>query len=213
MIGKLSGIIDSFGEDHLVLDVSGVGYLVFASSRTLARIGQVGDTASVLIITHVREDAITLFGFADKVEKEWFKLLTSVQGVGVKAGLSILAACPAEQLAYIIASQDKAALTRANGVGSKIATRILTELKDKAGKMDLGKSGMLATVSNDTNAEVVVLSEGIEQDAISALKNLGYGGSDAMRAVTSIMRRNEEEQDRDMGLQSLIRLALKELSS
>ncbi|MCK5374829.1 MAG: Holliday junction branch migration protein RuvA, partial [Alphaproteobacteria bacterium] len=111
MIGKLSGIIDSFESDHLIMDVSGVGYLVYASSRTLSRIGQVGDVTSLLIITNVREDAITLFGFADMLEREWFKLLTSVQGVGAKAGFSILASCSADQLGFIIASQDKAALT------------------------------------------------------------------------------------------------------
>ncbi len=211
MIGKLSGIIDSFGSDHLILDVSGVGYLVFASARTLARIGQVGDMAALLIITHVREDTITLFGFADEAEKSWFKLLTSVQGVGVKAGLSILAACPAEQLAYVIASQDKAALTRADGIGPKIATRLLTELKDKAGKMDLGGSEALAS-SADISTPGASVAGGIEQDAVSALKNLGYGGSDAMRAV-AIVRQNAEEEGNEADLQSLIRLALKELSS
>jgi len=213
MIGKLSGIIDSFGSDHLILDVSGVGYLVFASARTLARIGQVGDATSVLIITHVREDAITLFGFADAAEKEWFKLLTSVQGVGAKAGLSILAACPADQLAYVIASQDKPALTRADGVGPKIATRILTELKDKAGKIDLGSSGVCAqNAAAPTSASSDNVGGNIDQDAVSALKNLGYGGSDAMRAVALARRAAEDEGDA-LDLQSLLRHALKELSS
>ena len=211
MIGKLSGIIDSFGSDHLILDVSGVGYLVFASARTLSCIGQTGDVASLLIITHVREDTITLFGFADETEKGWFKLLTSVQGVGVKAGLSILAACPADQLAYVIASQDKAALTRADGIGPKIATRLLTELKDKAGKMDLGTSGAPSS-SGDASAPSGNVGGGEDQDAVSALKNLGYGGSDAMRAVT-LARHNAEEEGEDIDLQSLIRLALKELSA
>ena len=206
MIGKLSGIIDSFGSDHLILDVSGVGYLVYASARTLSRVGQVGDAASLLIITHVREDAITLFGFADTAEQEWFKLLTSVQGVGAKAGFSILAVCPADQLAYVIASQDKAALTRADGVGPKLATRILTELKDKAGKIELGSPG--ASMSGGASAPTN-LGGGIEQDAISALSNLGYGSSDAMRAVALA----KQEAGEDVDLQTLIRLALKELSS
>ncbi len=202
MIGKLSGIIDSFGSGHLILDVSGVGYLIFASARTLTRIGQVGDAASLLIITNVREDAITLFGFADAAEQEWFKLLTSVQGVGAKAGLSILAACPADQLGFIIASQDKAALTRADGVGPKLATRILTELKDKAGKIDLGSGGVSSSDPVSQNPSI----GGIEQDAVSALTNLGYASSDALRAVTVA---GKDAQD----LQSLIRLALRELSS
>ena len=137
MIGKLSGIIDSFKDNHVILDVNGVGYLVFASNRTLARIGSKGDPASLLIDTHVREDHIHLYGFADVAEQEWFRLLTSVQGVGAKVGLAILAVCPPEKLALIIASGDKAAITQADGVGPKLGVRILTELKDKAGKMEI----------------------------------------------------------------------------
>ncbi|MCK5384358.1 MAG: Holliday junction branch migration protein RuvA [Alphaproteobacteria bacterium] len=211
MIGKLSGIIDSFGSDHLILDVSGVGYLVYASARTLTRIGQVGDAVSLFIITQVREDSITLFGFADATEQEWFKLLTGVQGVGAKAGLSILAACPVDGLAYVIASQDKTALTRANGVGPKLATRILTELKDKAGKIELGGSE-ISSSSIPVSGLAPQGSAGgsIEQDAISALTNLGYGSSDAMRAI-AIVRQEAGEESAD--LQTLIRLALKELSS
>lgn len=202
MIGKLSGIIDSFDTNHLILDVSGVGYLVNASSRTLSAIGQVGDTASVLVITNVREDAITLYGFSDAIEKQWFSLLTSVQGVGAKAGLSILAACPADQLGFIIAAQDKASLTRADGVGPKLATRILTELKDKAGKIEI--SGVVKT---DESGAVSASSSGVDQDAVSALTNLGYAASDAHRAVLSV---KAEAND---NLQTLIRLALKELSA
>ena len=137
MIGKLSGTIDSFKGNHVILDVNGVGYLVFASNRTLARIGSKGDPASLLIDTHVREDHIHLYGFADSAEQEWFRLLTSVQGVGAKVGLAILAVCPPEKLALIIASGDKAAITQADGVGPKLGVRILTELKDKAGKMEI----------------------------------------------------------------------------
>lgn len=208
MIGKLSGIIDSFDTGHFILDVSGVGYLINASSRTLSAVGQVGDTASVLIITNVREDAITLYGFADAVEQQWFKLLTSVQGVGAKAGLSILAACPADQLAFIIASQDKASLTQADGVGPKLATRILTELKDKAGKIDMSTTGdsPKAAVSESSPATDLV-----DQDAVSALTNLGYAASDAYRAVLAAKgKANDNEHD---NLQVLIRLALQELSA
>ena len=199
MIGKLSGIIDSFDTGHLILDVNGVGYVVNASSRTLAQIGSVGDAVSVLIITNVREDAITLYGFAEAVEQQWFKLLTSVQGVGAKAGLSILAACPADQLSFVIASQDKAALTQADGVGPKLATRILTELKDKAGGIELGGAAVQATS--------VATPSGIDQDAVSALTNLGYGSADALRAVQA----NKDKANDN--LQTLIRLALQELSA
>lgn len=216
MIGKLSGIIDSFESNHLILDVSGVGYLVYASSRTLSRIGQVGDLSSLLIITNVREDAITLFGFADVLEREWFKLLTSVQGVGAKASFSILAACSVDQLAFVIASQDKAALTQADGVGPKLAARILTELKDKAGKIDFGNSagaGGSSSISASSGAVQGVGESGIEKDAVSALTNLGYNSSDAMRVVALAHRQVEEDGQGVVDLQTLIRLGLKELSS
>lgn len=205
MIGKLSGIIDSFGEGYLILDVSGVGYLIQASSRTLGRIGQVGDAASLLIHTQVREDALTLFGFASAAEQYWFKLLTGVQGVGAKVALSIMAACAPEELAFVIASQDKAALTRADGVGPKLAARLLTELKDKAAAVDVYQAPKAGThaakpLSGEQNT--------IDQDAVSALINLGYANADAYRAV---MAAKTKANDND--LQSLIRLALKELSA
>ncbi len=202
MIGKLSGIIEHFDTDHLILDVSGVGYIVFASARTLSSIGQVGDTASLLITTNVREDAITLYGFADALEKQWFTLLTSVQGVGAKAGLAILAVCPADQLGFAIAAQDKAALTQASGVGPKLATRILTELKDKAGKIEITSGGQVGSAPNIGSPTAQM-----DQDAVSALTNLGYATSDAYRAV--LEAKNEGQGD----LQTIIRLALKELSS
>ncbi|MCB1531304.1 MAG: Holliday junction branch migration protein RuvA [Alphaproteobacteria bacterium] len=204
MIGKLSGIIDSFDSNFLILDVQGVGYQVHASNRTLSKIGQPGDPASLLIDTNVREDAITLYGFADKAEQEWFRLLTSVQGVGAKAGFAILAVCSPEQLTTAIMAQDKAMLTRADGVGPKLATRILTELKDKAGKIDLGQA-VKATNYND----VVSQSEetGLDQDAVSALINLGYSRSDAFTAVSRAKAKANDN------LQDLIRIALKELSA
>lgn len=215
MIGKLSGIIDIIDSDHLILDVSGVGYVISASARTLSKIGTHGDAASLLITTNVREDAITLYGFADAAEQQWFKLLTSVQGVGAKAGLSILAACPAEQLGFAIAAQDKAVLTRADGVGPKLATRILTELKDKAAKMDLTmgaqsvtsvQAGSDAPMTNPKSAE---MASNVDQDAVSALTNLGYASSDAYQAVSSAKSKADEQDN----LQELIRLALKELSA
>jgi Holliday junction DNA helicase RuvA len=136
MIGKLSGIIDSFADNHAILDVNGVGYVVFASRRTLGRIGQPGDPATLLIDTHVREDHIHLYGFADANEQKWFRLLTSVQGVGAKVALSILTACPAERLGVIIASQDKGAITSADGVGLQTRRKNFngTERQGRAGR-------------------------------------------------------------------------------
>lgn len=216
MIGKLSGIIDHIDSDHLILDVSGVGYVVFASSRTLGKLNGRGEPTSLLITTQVREDAITLYGFADAVEQQWFKMLTSVQGVGAKAGLSILAACPADQIGFVIASQDKASLTRADGVGPKLASRILTELKDKAAKIDLTMTASEGVTSVQVGANEPVLNakddenaSGADHDAVSALTNLGYASADAYRAV-SMAKSQVEEQD---NLQDIIRLALKELSA
>jgi Holliday junction DNA helicase RuvA len=204
MIGKLSGIIDSFGETHLILDVGGVGYLIQASRRTLGRIGQKGDPASVLIDTHVREDAITLYGFSDAAEQQWFRLLTSVQGVGPKAAFAILAVCPSDRLGIVIAAQDKAALTQADGVGPKLALRILTELKDKAGKIDLSPK------SGGTSVDKSVKSESesggsVNTDAVSALVNLGYGRAEAYTAVMAVREKANDN------LQEIIKEALKEL--
>lgn len=210
MIGKLSGIIDSFARDHLILDVKGVGYLVHASGRTLSRIGKAGDPASVLIITQVREDAITLFGFAEEAERAWFKLLTSVQGVGAKVALSILSAVAPDKLGYVIASQDKAALTQADGVGPKLAARILTELKDKAGKVELSPE----TMSPMKGAKIVDGAGeegGVAQDAVSALTNLGYARSEAFAAVMNVRGKANDNMRDD--LQAIIRLALRELSA
>lgn len=204
MIGKLSGIVDTLASGHLVLDVQGVGYLVQASQRTLSKIGQKGQPASLLIETAVREDAITLYGFADAAEQQWFKLLTSVQGVGAKAGLAILSVCSPEKVALAIAAQDKAILTQADGVGPKLATRILTELKDKAANIELGPSAKPVSYKEISNAEEAV---GLDQDAVSALVNLGYARGDAYSAV---MRARGKAND---NLQDLIRLALKELSA
>lgn len=206
MIGKLSGIIDEIFQDSIILDVSGVGYHVQCSPRTLSRIGQKGDPASMLIDTNVREDAITLFGFPDKAEQQWFRLLTSVQGVGAKAAMAILGVTPPEQLGFAIASGDKAAFTRADGVGPKIAARILTELKDKAAKIDLTP---VQGVSLPASSDVAPVDGGIDQDAVSALVNLGYGRTDAYAAVTQAKAKANDNET----LQNLIRLALKELSA
>ncbi len=208
MIGKLSGIIDSFQDNHIILDVGGVGYLVYASRRTMGKIGQAGDVASLLIDTHVREDHIHLYGFADAGEQQWFRLLTSVQGVGAKVGLAILATCPPEKLGIIIAAQDKAAITQVGGVGPKLATRILTELKDKAGKIELAAAGFAPqTGAKYTDVAANAEEQSIDQDAISALINLGYARADA---YTAVMNAKAKAND---NLQDIIREALKELSA
>ncbi len=206
MIGKLSGIIDSFGTDYILLDVSGVGYLVHCSTRTLQTAGQTGDTASLLIDTHVREDAINLYGFKDALEQQWFRLLTSVQGVGARVGMSILGACPPERLGFAIASGDKAAIQAADGVGPKLAVRIVTELKDKASKMDL--SAALPQKNVQANHKAAPAEATIDNDAVSALVNLGYAKSDAFQAVLSA-----KQKSNDNSLSDIIRLALKELSA
>lgn len=209
MIGKLSGIIDSFGSDHILLDVGGVGYLIHCSSRTLQTIGQTGDTASLLIDTHVREDAINLYGFKDALEQQWFRLLTSVQGVGARVGMAIMSACPPERLGFAIISGDKAAVQQADGVGPKLALRIVTELKDKAGKIDLQVPPKLdaktAKGKTETSAPVSV-----DHDAVSALVNLGYAKSDAFQAVLQAKKKADND---NIALPEMIRLALKELSA
>lgn len=207
MIGKLSGILDSASQDHLILDVSGVGYVVHCSPRTMGSAGQKGDAVSLLIDTHVREDAINLYGFADVAEQHWFRLLYSVQGVGPKAAMAILGVCPPDQLGFAIAAGDKAAVQRADGVGPKLAQRIVTELKDKAAKMDVTPVIAIKGAKGDA----VKPAGGVEQDAVSALINLGYNRADAFAAV---LQAKGKANDNDAGnLPALIRLALKELSA
>lgn len=205
MIGKLSGILDRAAKDHIILDVSGVGYVVFCSPATLSAIGQKGDPVSLLIDTHVREDHIHLYGFKGEAEQHWFRLLTSVQGVGAKAGMAILGICPPEQLGFAIASGDKAVITRADGIGPKIATRIITELKDKAGKLDF-------TPTDSVAGSPVIPSSGeessLDHDAVSALVNLGYGRSDAFMAVSKAKQKSNDNNN----LQDLIKVALQELN-
>jgi Holliday junction DNA helicase RuvA len=204
MIGKLTGTIDSLGEDFVVLDVHGVGYLVYCSARTLHELPAVGKAAALAIETHVREDQIRLFGFLSAAEREWFRLLQTVQGVGAKVALAILSTLRPADLATAIAMRDKAAITRAPGVGPKVAERIVTELKDK--------SPALAAV----DPAVVRLSGALEDkrapgpvsDAVSALINLGYDRPQAMAAISAAVRDAGEGAD----TARLIRLGLKELA-
>lgn len=202
MIGKLTGLIDSVAGNTLVLDVHGVGYLVSASSRTLAAIGVAGDKASLLIETHVREDAITLFGFADVLERHWFRLLTSVQGVGPKAGLAILSALSPADIALAIAARDKSPLTRADGVGPKLAERIVSELKDKAGDAPIAMSGGSRLPSGALAAATA------EDDAVLALVGLGYQRVEAFQVVAKVRSTQPEA-----ALSQVITLCLKELAA
>lgn len=206
MISKLSGILDSVHDNYLILDVQGVGYQVYASSSTLAQCTGVGEPLSLLIDTHVKEDYIKLFGFRGVAEQEWFRLLTSVQGVGAKAAMAIMTACPPEQLGFAIAAGDKPAIQRADGVGPKLAARILTELKDKAGKIDLAAKPKGAVMPASANAQA---GGGVEQDAVSALINLGYQRTDAYAAVMAVKSKADND---NIDLSDMIRLSLQELA-
>ena len=204
MIGKLKGIIDSYGEDFIVLDVNGVGYLVQCSARTLQELPGAGQPAALSIETHVREDQIRLFGFLTDVEREWFRLLQTVQGVGAKVALSVLGTLKPADLASAIAMRDKTTVARAPGVGPKVAERIVTELKDKAPAFSNVDPALvhLAGSLDDHRAPRPVT------DAISALVNLGYGQPQAAAAIAAASRSAGEKAE----TAQLIRLGLKELS-
>ena len=203
MIGKLTGVLETRGEDWALVDVRGVGYLVFCSARTLERAGRQGDGVSLLIETHVREDHIHLYGFADPAERDWFRLLSTVQGVGARMALAVLSALSPGDLIRAIAAQDKAALTRANGVGNKLGARIVTELKDKAGRLALGPGAAAGAGAASTGLEASA------EDALSALVNLGYGRSEALGAVVEASRRLGSQAP----LAALIKEGLRELSA
>jgi Holliday junction DNA helicase RuvA len=204
MIGKLKGVVDSYGEDYVILDVGGVGYQVHASIRTLQMLPLPGEAATLSIETHVRQDHIRLYGFTSDVEREWFRLLQTVQGVGAKVALAVLGTLKPGDLASAIAMRDKAAVSRAPGVGPKVAERIVTELKDKAPKF--------ASV----DPAVVHLAGALEErrapkpvsDAVSALVNLGYGQPQAATAIAAAIRNAGEDAD----AATLIRQGLRELA-
>ncbi len=204
MIGKLKGMLDSYGEDYVILDVGGVGYLVHCSARTLQELPAAGQPATLSIETHVREDQIRLFGFLTDVEREWFRLLQTVQGVGAKVALGVLSTLKPADLASAIAMRDKAMVARTPGVGPKVAERIVTELKDKA------------PAYADLDPAVIRLSGSLDDkraprpvaDAVSALVNLGYGQPQAAAAIAAAARNVGEEAN----TAQLIRLGLKELA-
>jgi holliday junction DNA helicase RuvA len=202
MIGKLKGIIDSYGEDHVILDVNGVGYLVHCSARTLQALPSAGAPVALAIETYVREDQIRLFGFLYDGEREWFRLLQTVQGVGTRVALSILGTLTPADLASAIALRDKAMVSRAPGVGPKVAERIVTELKDKApAYADLDPAVIRLSGALDERRDPQPVS-----DAVSALVNLGYGQPQAAAAIAAAARAAGEGAD----AKSLIRLGLKE---
>lgn len=205
MIGKLKGIVDSLGDDLVLLDCGGVCYEAFCSSRSLAALPRVGEAATLYIEMVVREDFIKMYGFASQGEKSWFRTLTSVQGVGAKVALAMLSTLSTSELASAIALQDKAMVGRAPGVGPKLAQRIVTELKGKTpdmGTVDAGTLGLQEALGEG-------LASGNIADAVSALTNLGYSSQQASVAVARIV---SVEGD-DCPTEKLIRLGLKELSS
>jgi len=200
MIASLKGVLESVAEESAVVDVSGVGYLVFCSGRTLANLPQPGEAVRFVVETHVREDHIHLYGFAEAGERDWFRLLTTVQGVGAKVALAILSALGPEELVQAVAAQDKAAVSRANGVGPKLAGRIVLELKDKVGNLVPAALPQAASGSAP--------SGGDSEDAISALVNLGFQRTDAFGAVA----RAGQKLGDNAGVDDLIRAGLQELS-
>jgi Holliday junction DNA helicase RuvA len=200
MIAKLIGTVDEIAADAVVIDVAGVGSQAFCSGRTLARLPSAGAPVQLLIETHVREDHIHLYGFIDHAERDWFRLLVTVQGVGARLALAILTALAPEALQLAILAQDKAALARAEGVGPKLAARIVNELRDKTG----GFSGAAAGAA----APVAPAPQGAAADAVSALVNLGYRRSEAFGAVAAAAQR----LGGDAGTDALIRAGLQELA-
>jgi len=200
MIAKLTGVIDSKGSDTAIVDVGGVGYQVFCSTRSLNRLPAAGGAISLFIETHVREDHIHLYGFIDAAEREWFRLLTTVQGVGAKLALAILGVLSSGDLTQAILVQDKASLTRASGVGPKLAARIVAELKDKVGGIALGPVAPVAGATEPI---------GPVADAVSALINLGYRRTEAFGAVAQAAKRLGPNAALDV----LIKAGLKELSA
>ena len=204
MIGKLKGLIDSYGEDFVILDVGGVGYQVHCSARTLQALPAPGEAAVLSIETYVREDQIKLFGFRSDIEREWFRLLQTVQGVGAKVALAVLGTLPPAELANAIALRDKASVARTPGVGPKVAERICNELRDKTPEfsaVDRALVRLIGAVEEKSAPRTVA-------DAVSALVNLGYGPPQAAAAIAAAVREAGEGAD----TARLIRLGLKELS-
>lgn len=204
MIGKLKGIVDSYGEDWVIIDVAGVGYHVHCSGRTLGQLPAIGEAAMLAIETHVREDRIALFGFATSLEREWFRLLQTVQGVGTRVALAVLSTLTPSDLANAIAMGDRALISKAPGVGAKVAQRIVSELKDKGPALTLADAGLVGLgAAADGAARPTPAAE-----AVSALVNLGYAQLQAGQAVAAA----RAEAGEAATTQQIIRLALRELA-
>jgi holliday junction DNA helicase RuvA len=202
MIAKLTGILDHIGPESAVIDVGGVGYLIFCSTRTLGQLPSPGGATKLLIETHVREDHIHLYGFFDAAERDWFRLLTTVQGVGARLALAILSAVAPNDLTLAIVAQDKAMLVRADGVGPRLAARVVNELRDKVGGMALAATNAAVPAPQAAN------DPGATGDAVSALVNLGYRRAEAFGAVAAASRR----LGADAKVDALIRAGLQELA-
>ncbi|MDD9842023.1 MAG: Holliday junction branch migration protein RuvA [Alphaproteobacteria bacterium] len=231
MIGRLKGIIDAIGENYLLIDVNGVGYMVEISTRLLASLPAQGSEVTLSIEPYIREDQFRLFGFANEMERNWFRLLLSVQGVGAKMALAIQGVLSVDELTHAITMQDKDMLARTSGVGAKLAGRIVQELKDKMPQIILATSttdtSVVGTSAADTNAADTSVTDaggapasqahdmlaqnaaqnGAMADALSALGNLGYTRPQAQRAVLAAVK----QADKKAQAQDIIRLALQEL--
>ena len=204
MIAKLTGLLDSTGEDWAVIDTNGVGYLIFCSTRSLTNFPSLGENVSLIIETHIREDHIHLYGFLDQAERDWFRLLTSVQGVGAKVGLGILSVLSPTELSDAIFAEDKGMITRAPGVGPKLASRLIVELRDKIGDMPgTGFSSATASAATEEGAGSAAFD-----DVVSVLVNLGYQRSAAFVAVSGAIKRSGEGAP----VEDLIRASLRELT-
>ena len=205
MIGKLKGLVDGVYDDHVLIDVNGIGYVAFCAARTLSKLPAKGEAATLFIETVVREDLIRLYGFASEEERGWFRLLQGVQGVGSKVALAVLSTLSTSELSSAIAMQDKTTIARTPGVGPKVAQRIAAELKDK---IPAGMGFGLAAPSADVEAGAVVEGSDKAHDAVSALVNLGYSQMQAGQAVAKLIKAEPEAE-----LSVLIRKGLKELSA
>jgi Holliday junction DNA helicase RuvA len=214
MIAKLRGVLDECGDDWAIVDVGGVGYMAFCSARSLSRMPAVGEPVTLLIEMQVREDHIHLFGFLDAAERDWFRLLQSVQGVGAKVALAVLSVATPLELGNAIAAQDKTTVSRASGVGPKLAARIVNELKDKVAKLAIAPVSRAAAGSGAAVAAAPEMAgAAVVRDAASALSNLGYRPADAYGAVSAVAHRLGAERPLTSDdLQELIRQGLKELA-
>ena len=220
MIGRLRGRVDYKAHDHFLLDVSGVGYLIFCSERTLSEIPGNGEFTTIYTDLLVREDLLQIFGFLSQVEKEWYRLLMSVQGVGAKASLAILSALGEDGVSRAIALGDWTSVKSAKGIGPKTAQRVVNELKDKAAHVmslvphkvgnqeeKVSDADIIERIDDNPSINLAILNNSAQADALSALQNLGYTPSDAAAAVAKILN-----QSSDLSTEELIRSSLKMLS-